>query len=1008
MDDQRRLGTGPPQPEEERSVRFDLGNDNKVQNKEDETRSSDTNKRRPLQRLASAPLTREHAEATHFSSEVDWDEASSLAEVDKSRARTSLDGVKHIMSPYSSDMVANYPQHGDASWLRNRKGLKLEADGKYNVPMAGDLASPRKSSRSVNDILSKHGHGPLDSQSDDLSPRSHESLVGEYASRMLAMFGGNGSKSSKLLRPSQRAQATGNIHQHPGEAAVIEPLREPAKDVNDVVWHESDGDDPSSSDDDDAAAEFLSLTSGDNILWASDDEEEESRIVKEKRKNRLKKKWIYIWALITFVQLLLIAAGFAHIFAGNGLKSGVQVWRLCFFFALLPYCWVLGTFLTWTLIKLIEKIFLTYPSALYYTYALRKQVKWLLRSLSVLVLWACMMLIEDGDQSQGVNTTYEVILRVLGCLSLFLTGNLLKRLFAKLMTSSFTGSNQKARMETALKQEKLLSTLMKPRPKSEDAMPLMEKSFFGFKNDKKSLDGMRREYASDTTGIHPKFRGLNIDRKAYSMDILHEDRPHVDEGLNVVDRDHSGQIQIQIDSTEPSGEDATGQGESGEMDGSPKNPLSLKDFVPMQPVAKGAQAVGDAFVRLGSFTKKTFADEDGEQEDETVNKKKKIDPVTKAKQLERLNRLERYMRKEQIQLTFRDTLNQVENATIDHRSVKKLATFLFWNIKHDIEAREISRDDVDVFFEKEEDTDRAFAMLDSDGDGSICMKDCISAVEKIYSERCNLASTLRDTKAITKVLEFLIGLVIHTIFIFFYLMILGANVSQIWVGFTGLLVSFSFIFATTVSNVFQNIIFLFGVHAYDIGDTLLINNQYLTVDEITINYTCCVSGYNLKVWFPNTVLQSNLFVNLTTSGTKWEVIYVYVDIDTDPSILDKIEQACTEVRQEKKGEYGPGFRVKFGSAAMPYKVGIEMVYEYSHQGINFHRTACARSWMYETFCRVLTENDIQFTWPETKRSTDLDFSGWGPGNVVQGQPGQPDSSRGGRSNLQSDIFQQQS
>jgi small-conductance mechanosensitive channel len=559
-------------------------------------------------------------------------------------------------------------------------------------------------------------------------------------------------------------------------------------------------------------------------------------------------------------------------------------------------------------------------------------------------------------------------------------------------------------METALKQEKLLSTLMKPRPKSEEAISLVEKSFFGFKNDKKSLDGMRREYASDTTGMHPKFPGLKIDRKAYSMGILHEDRPHVNEDGNTVDQEHSDEVQIQIDSAEPSADISNAEGESGEMNGKPNNPVSLTDFVPIQPVAQGAQAVGDAFVRLGSFTKKAFADEQ-EEEDETASKKKKIDPVTKAKQLERLNRLERYMRKEQIQVTFRDTLNQVENATIDHRSVKKLATFLFWNIKHDVEAREISRDDVGVFFDKEEDTDRAFAMLDSDGDGSICMKDCISAVERIYSERCNLASTLRDTKAITNVLEFLIGLVIHTIFIFFYLMIMGADVSQIWVGFTGLLVSFSFIFATTVSNVFQNIIFLFGVHAYDIGDTLLINNQYLTVDEITINYTCCVSGYNLKVWFPNTALQSNLFVNLTTSGTKWDVIYVYVDIDTDPSILDKIEKACAEVRQEKKGEYGPGFRVKFGSAAMPYKVGIEMVYEYSHQGINFHRTACARSWMYETFCRILTENNVQFTWPETKRSTDLDFTGWGPANVVQGQT--DDSSRGGRSNLQSDIFQQQ-
>ena len=46
----------------------------------------------------------------------------------------------------------------------------------------------------------------------------------------------------------------------------------------------------------------------------------------------------------------------------------------------------------------------------------------------------------------------------------------------------------------------------------------------------------------------------------------------------------------------------------------------------------------------------------------------------------------------------------------------------------------------------------------------------------MFVDRRNLAATLKDGKNITKTLENLIGIVIHTIFIFFYLLVWEANV----------------------------------------------------------------------------------------------------------------------------------------------------------------------------------------------------------------------------------------
>lgn len=68
------------------------------------------------------------------------------------------------------------------------------------------------------------------------------------------------------------------------------------------------------------------------------------------------------------------------------------------------------------------------------------------------------------------------------------------------------------------------------------------------------------------------------------------------------------------------------------------------------------------------------------------------------------------------------------------------------------------------------------------------------------------------------------------------------------------------------------------------------------------------------------------FVNLSKSLNKWEIIFIYVDANTSPEILLKIEEECTRVRLvEHKGEYGPGWRCKFAGSEPPFKVGLEMV-----------------------------------------------------------------------------------
>lgn len=78
-----------------------------------------------------------------------------------------------------------------------------------------------------------------------------------------------------------------------------------------------------------------------------------------------------------------------------------------------------------------------------------------------------------------------------------------------------------------------------------------------------------------------------------------------------------------------------------------------------------------------------------------------------------------------------------------------------------MDAVEVTKDDIRVFVKKEKNVDAAFKMLDSNEDGRVDMDDVVQSIEKVYFQRANLASTLRDNKSINYVLEFLIGAIIH-------------------------------------------------------------------------------------------------------------------------------------------------------------------------------------------------------------------------------------------------------
>ena len=480
-----------------------------------------------------------------------------------------------------------------------------------------------------------------------------------------------------------------------------------------------------------AAADFLLR------MDSLDDTDEKIKYVfKKKRGGTWQRRKTWAWVFVAVLMGCFITAGCVHI-SLLGWDTTFQVWRLFFFLATCPLCWIGGRFVTFLTIKIVERTATRRPSFLYVVYGVRRPLLWFAAAVLVLISWACWQYIDADGQDSTVMDIVDWVTRVLGCIAVFFFAQLLKRTLAKMISTILTGQNQRKRMEKALKQEKLLDALMAQRP------------------------------------FEPS------DVAAWSLQRDGSD--------HVVDVDVDIDLSVSVSV-------GNGKGSGASMPGSPTN---------------GAKRITEKIASLAGRTKDDD-DEDDEDDEDDNDARKRASPLHRAQQLERLNRLERYLRKRNLHVTLRDQLNQVENVAVDASTYQRLGNFLFFHLTHDVDSKTVSMEDIRAYIPKEKDAAAAFQMLDNNGDGVVDCDDCVNALERVYWDRNNLACTLRDNKSITSVVDLLLGIIIHGIFIFVYLLILRQNADKLWVGFGTIVLGFSFVFSGTVSAVFENAVFIFG------------------------------------------------------------------------------------------------------------------------------------------------------------------------------------------------------
>mmetsp|Transcript_8919 Transcript_8919/g.17597 ORF Transcript_8919/g.17597 Transcript_8919/m.17597 type:complete len:1022 (-) Transcript_8919:19-3084(-) len=107
-------------------------------------------------------------------------------------------------------------------------------------------------------------------------------------------------------------------------------------------------------------------------------------------------------------------------------------------------------------------------------------------------------------------------------------------------------------------------------------------------------------------------------------------------------------------------------------------------------------------------------------------------------------------------------------------------------------------------------------------------------IAEFYETRYNLALTLMDSQAVLKSMDVVIMSVLMMVVLTLGLAMYSTELVALLASIGTVIVGYSFIFGSTVASSFENIIFLFGIHPYDVGDTLYMNNDFYTVLRIRL------------------------------------------------------------------------------------------------------------------------------------------------------------------------------
>ncbi|DBA70546.1 TPA: hypothetical protein ACH3X2_011943 [Trebouxia sp. C0005] len=680
-------------------------------------------------------------------------------------------------------------------------------------------------------------------------------------------------------------------------------------------------------------------------------------------------QWQFWWTAVPIVLTLGLAATAIamRVTHPNARILFLETWRWCFFFAgFVPVHYVSEGAVRVAEMIVESKLF-TVQQALYFAVSIHKAVARCLRACLALLLF--LVSFADGrEREEYVQLAWSTVMKILVCLILCSVADVAKTLLAKLLSSHFHKRAHFDKMQDALNKEYFLHALSQPRPHASlDLMRQQCKDELG--------SSMRRSQSYH--GLDP----LGIPSAVYgAMHDIHASFLHVAQGVK------SKKQGVPSFGALPQSKRASFRTSDGGAAGglglcpgglSPTGAAAAAAHPVISMLAEQAHGRNHLKSRghscdsphghpllttLNSIqeTQDKSSSSQGGGQGRSGGPSFRADP----KVIKRLHRLEKHMRENKLRHSFADQLGEAQESDElnSKKEAHKLAFYLFWNVRPNFDRNFIVPMDLEFFMPPEK-IPQALKALDVDGDGKISLADMRDAVIQIYKERKNLAYTLQDARGVVSKLELIMGVMMHVLFVFFYLIIFDVDVNKVWLSFSSVFLAFVFVFGNSLRNMYESVIFLFVMHPYDVGDALFISNDWCQVEEIALQYTQVVRYDGVKIWYPNYVLCAGAVMNITRSAKRWESFKVSVDISTSPSVFEAVEAAAVAHFKANPSDFSGEKMIIANLVGDPLKYMLCVWWEYAYPGTELGKMGKARSGLYLAVSKILTEHNVVYTLP---------------------------------------------